>query len=211
MPDENRIRHILAKIGGIMKKSLKIKMVIFPILLFIIILCGNVSADAYSCEQSELNVIALSHLKERVTALEEAIETDADTDTINAKIAELEEAIANAESVTKSYVDTEDETLKNELTAAIASAKVELLSAIDKKADADDVNTKFEELNMVVNNLTNELNTINQKTQELEGENNKLQTVLIIVCVVSGITFCGCGAFAIWFFITRKKNFIKTM
>ena len=37
-------------------------------------------------------------------------------------------------------------------------------------------------------------------------KDSELQTFIVIVCVVSGVTFCGCGALAAWTFIERKKK-----
>ena len=45
------------------------------------------------------------------------------------------------------------------------------------------------------------------KTEALEAKDKALQTFIIIVCVMSGVTLCGGGAFVTWFFIDRKKKF----
>lgn len=165
---------------------------------------ANVRAAATSTEV-ELLTIALSHLQQRVDELETAIDAKADEETVNAKITELEEAIVAAEEAAKAYADEQDEALKNELTAAIESAKTELANAIQAKADAEAVNAKIAELEAAVAATTNELSDLKQKTEELEDKNDELQTLLISVCVVSSVTFGGFGIFVVLFFIQRSR------
>lgn len=193
-----------------MKKSIAIRTVIIPILALIFVFCGTVSAEANVCTQSEINTIAISHIQNSIHDLEEAIATKADAETVNTKISELEAAILSAESVAKAYADTGDEAMNNELTDAITSAKAELLNAIAKKADADAVNAKVAELEAAESALTSSLDRINQRTDELEKENEKLRVLVIISCAVSGVLFCGFGTFAIWFIIDGRKRRTNT-
>lgn len=247
------------------KKSIIPLVLVFTLLVSCFGWLGTIKVSAAS--QVALLEIAVAHLEERVSELEAAVETNADIETINTKIAELEEAIAAAETTAKAYADTQDAILKNELTATIESAKQELDVAIKKKADAEAVNAKMAELEEAIiaaetiakaytdtqnatlrkeltaaielakaglvdtNNtqtdvttinaritalevtaaaVTNELNGLTQKTEALEKNNDDLQTMLIIVCVISGVTFGGCSAFVIWFFVDRKKKLLDS-
>ena len=40
----------------------------------------------------------------------------------------------------------------------------------------------------------------------LEAKDAELQTFIIIVCVISGVAFCGSGALAVFYFIDKKKQ-----
>ena len=47
------------------------------------------------------------------------------------------------------------------------------------------------------------------KDRALEAKTDELQTMLMIVAVISGVTLCGGAAFVIWFFYDRKKRVIE--
>ena len=79
----------------------------------------------------------------------------------------------------KTAAETADEGLKAELTDKIDNAEAALYASISSLAD--------------------ELDRAEQKTEEL-------QTLIIIVCAVSGAALCCSGAFAVWFLIDRKKR-----
>lgn len=102
--------------------------------------------------------------------LQEAINKKADTTTLNAKVEELNEAIATAESVAKTYADSQDKALKQALEDAITtaksdaisaaqvlvdSAKAELQNAIATKADEETVNAAIANLQNAINKLEN--------------------------------------------------------
>ena len=44
------------------------------------------------------------------------------------------------------------------------------------------------------------------KDAELVQKDGELQIFIIIVCVVSGIAFCGCGTLATFYIIDKKKK-----
>ena len=109
--------------------------------------------------------IAKQNLDAAVAALNAAITTKADTETFNQKVSELNTAIAVAEAVAKAYADEKDTVLKDQLTVAIATAKseaataaenlvntakAELQTAINSKADISTLNTKVSELNTAI-------------------------------------------------------------
>ncbi len=111
------------------------------------------------------------------TALEKAL---ADGDKANADA--LAQAISDlnaAIDAAKTAAATAGGSLKTELTSKIDNADVALQAAIDA--------------------LSTELDATNKKVGQLE-------TFIIIVCVISGVTLCGSGAFVVWFFIDRKKR-----
>lgn len=200
---ENRIR------GHIYENFIQKKSIFAFVLLSVILFSGFGCPDTLnvSAQASEIYLLqtAVAHLNERVDDLEEAV-ANSDTETVNTKIAELEEAIIAAEASAKAYADTQDEALKNELSAAIESAKAELAGTDNTNTNVEAINARITELDTAVTAMTKELNDIRQNAEELENKNDELQTVLIIVCVISGVTFCGCGTFVIWFFIDKKKR-----
>ncbi len=120
--------------------------------------------DALEGKVSSLE-IAKQNLDAAVAALNAAITNKADTATLNQKVSELNTAIGVAEAAAKAYADEKDTVLKTELTAAIATAKseaittaenlvntakAELQTAIDSKADISTLNIKVSELNTAI-------------------------------------------------------------
>ena len=191
-----------------MKTALK-KIIIFALMLAFTLPCfAGLSALDVSAGTTEIELIqkAISQLKEEVKELSSAIDSKADTETVDAKLAELEAAISNAESVAKSYSDTQDNALKTELEAAIASAKTELTEAISKKADAETVNAKITELETKIDTLNTELDGSKKRADELEAKSSKLHTLTVIVCFISGISLGGCCALAIYTVVNKKKK-----
>jgi len=77
--------------------------------------------------------------------------------------------------------------------AADGALKEELVAKIDSTEDA---------LEKAIEALAAELG--NAKS-ELESKDSELKTFIIIVCVISGVAFCGCIALTIWIFDTRRK------
>ena len=189
--------------GGItMKKTVRKNIILALTLAFMIpCLAGLGVLEATAATEMELLKTSVSHLKEDVDALQTAIETKADADTVNKKIAELEASIANAEATAKSYSDAQNNALKEELEAAIASAKAELMEVINKKADAE----KVTQLEAEVDTLNTELDNAMKETAELKAKSSKLQTVTLIVCFVSVTSLGVCCALAIYVIKNIKK------
>ena len=73
----------------------------------------------------------------------------------------------------------------------------------ERMATNEEIKYKIDEadaaLQTAINALSNELNATNEKVAELE-------TFIIIVCVISGVAFCGCGTLAVFYIIDKKKN-----
>ena len=122
--------------------------------------------------------------------LQKAINTKADATTLNAKVEELSGAIKTAETLAKAYADTQNAELKVKLESAIESSQNTLRAGIDALSSE----------------LTNVKQALETKASELEAKDNTLQTVIIVVSVVSGVTFCGCGTLSVFYIIDKKKK-----
>lgn len=103
--------------------------------------------------------------------LQEAINKKADTTTLNAKVEELNEAIATAESVAKTYADSQDKALKQALEDAITTAKSDAISAAQVLVDS----AKAELQNAIVTKADEE--TVNAAIANLQNAINKLENV----------------------------------
>ena len=107
--------------------------------------------------------------------------------------AELNKAIADGDTALDNKISALNEALataKAALEATDSANKSELTSKIDE-ADAA--------WQAAIDALSNELNATNEKVAELE-------TFIIIVCVISGVAFCGCGTLAVFYMIDKKKK-----
>lgn len=138
---------------------------------------------------------AAADLESAVSALQTTIATKADTAVVNDAIADLQDAIDALVAVKDNYI-TADDALKTDLenqiaaaNAALAAAKTELATKIEK-ADA--------ELQAAIDALSAELDAANAKAE-------KLETFITVVCVIASVAFCGCGAFAAFYFLGKKK------
>ncbi len=107
--------------------------------------------------------------------------------------AELNKAIADG--------DTELDGKISALGEALATAKAALETT--DSANKSELTTKIDEadaaLHAAINALSNELNATNEKVAALE-------TFIIIVCVISGVAFCGCGTLAVFYIIDKRKK-----
>jgi chromosome segregation ATPase len=107
--------------------------------------------------------IAKQNLDAAVAALNAAINNKADTATLNQKVTDLIAAIAAAEDAAKTYADGKDTALQTQLTAAIVTAKGEAITAAE-----DLVNTAKAELQTAINNKA-DIATLNAKVAELNA------------------------------------------
>ena len=107
--------------------------------------------------------IAKQNLDAAVAELNAAINNKADTATLNQKVTDLIAAIAAAEDAAKTYADGKDTALQTQLTAAIATAKGEAITAAENL-----VNTAKAELQTAINNKA-DIATLNAKVAELNA------------------------------------------
>ena len=106
---------------------------------------------------------AKQNLDAAVAALNAAINNKADTATLNQKVTDLIAAIAAAEDAAKTYADGKDTALQTRLTAAVATAKGEAITAAENL-----VNTAKAELQTAINNKA-DIATLNAKVAELNA------------------------------------------
>ena len=144
-------------------------------------------------------------------------------------LSKLDEAYKNADALINSEIaklQGEDATIKQSITdldTAMQKADKALddaIKAVQKNLDdakaaleasdaanKSDLNAKIAEadatLQGAINALATELDSVKQALDEKDDE---LQTFVIIVCVISGVAFCGCGALAVFFIIDKKKR-----
>ena len=118
--------------------------------------------DALEGKVSALE-IAKQNLDAAVAALNAAINDKADTATLNQKVTDLIAAIAATEDAAKTYADGKDTALQTQLTAAIATAKGEAITAAENL-----VNTAKAELQTAINNKA-DIATLNAKVAELNA------------------------------------------
>jgi len=157
--------------------------------------------------------------------LQDAIDKKADAATINSKIAQLNEAIQNAEKTRKDNDDALNGALSKQIEdaqktaidsaqAALDIAKVELNTAINKKADASKVDESIKNLTAAIANaesvnnayvdennqalktelegkiaqakdeVTAAIAALSERLEAVENKTNTLQTVLIVFIVL---------------------------
>jgi len=145
--------------------------------------------DTYATDQAVAEAIAtaksaldasIDRVAKDLTAAKTELQTaiSAGDTALGGKIESLSEALETAKAV----AEAADQANKAELTAKMDEADAALKAAIDA--------------------LSSELDGMKN---ELKKKDSQLQTFIIIVCVISCITLGGFGAFAVWFFLERKK------
>lgn len=120
---------------------------------------------------------------------------DGDTE-LGGKIAALNDALASA----KSSLEAADAANKSELIAKIDAADAVLQAAVDALS---------KELNSAKQALENKDAELEAKDAALENKDSDLQTFIIIVCVISGVSFVGCGTLTVLYIIDKKKKTIN--
>ena len=164
---------------------------------------------ALSGKIAELNN-ALTSAQAALTAVDEANKAeliskiDAVDATLDAAIKAVQKNLDDAKAELNKAIANGDTALDDKISAlneALATAKA-ALEAIDA-ANKSELTTKIDEadaaLQADIDALSNEFNATNEKVAELE-------TFIIIVCVISGIAFCGCGTIAVFYIIDKKKK-----
>ena len=87
--------------------------------------------------------------------------------------------------------------IQGELLGKINEAKASLQSAID------DIE---KELDNVKKELDNVKKTLESKSSEPDANNNEPQTIIVVIFILSGVSFCGCAALAILYVLDRKRK-----
>ena len=168
--------------------------------------------DALASAKSVLEAADATNREELVAKIDTA---DATLDTAIKRVqknlddakAELNKAIAEGDNDLEDKITELNKAIddaKAALTAIDASNKSELGNKIHETYTSLDVAIKA-----VQKNLDEAKKELAAKTEDLEAKDKALQTFIIIVCVMSGVTLCGGGAFVVWFFLDRKKNLVE--
>ena len=124
--------------------------------------------------------------------------------TLNAAIKAVQKNLDDAKAELNKAIADGDTELDGKISAlgeALATAKAALETT--DSANKSELTTKIDEadaaLQAAINALSNELNATNEKVAALE-------TFIIIVCVISGVAFCGCGTLAVFYIIDKRKK-----
>ena len=154
------------------------------------------AADAESkAELEEKIASAEATLQEAIDALAKNLE-DVKAE-LEQAIAELEEAIEAGKQDTTAELEALNKALEDAKTA---------LEAADAESKAE-LEEKIGEANAALQSALEEMaSDLDSLRSELESKDSQLQSFMIIVCIISGIAFVGCGSFVIWFFIDRRKR-----
>lgn len=151
-------------------------------------------ADAQTVLQTAIDQVA-DDLKAAEKELFEAI--SAGNTVLDSQIKILRTSLTTAKAV----LEAADSANKAELTAKIEEADAALQIAIDKLQEAVD------ELSAELDKAKNDLAKADADNKAaLEAKDSKLQTFVIIVCIISCVALSGTGAFVVWFFVSRKKR-----
>ena len=135
------------------------------------------------------------NLEDAQNALNEAI-ASGDT-ALSDRITALNDALTSAQAT----LEATDAANKAELEGKIASAQATLQAAIDTLASKlDSVKQALEKAD------ADNKAALEAKDAELAKANADNRTFIIIVCVISGLAFCGCGTIALFYFIIDKKK-----
>ena len=135
------------------------------------------------------------NLEDAQNALNEAI-ASGDT-ALSDRITALNDALTSAQAA----LEATDAANKAELEGKITSAQATLQAAIDTLASKlDSVKQALEKAD------ADNKAALEAKDAELAKANADNRTFIIIVCVISGLAFCGCGTIALFYFIIDKKK-----
>ena len=150
--------------------------------------------SAQTALQTAIEEVA-SDLAQAKTDLQNAINTgDIELD---GKIATLTTALENAQAA----LEAADTANKTELEGKITSAQATLQAAIDTLAsELDSIKQALEKAD------ADNKAALEAKDAELAKANADNRTFIIVVCVISGLAFCGCGMIALFYFIIDKKK-----
>ena len=112
--------------------------------------------SSVSQAKTEVGKAALDALEAAKSELNAAIDTKADADVVNEKIAVLSHAVENAQAISDASTDKKDEAVKLELQSGIKNAKDALQAAIDAlAARVDKAEARIDENAGEIKNLKN--------------------------------------------------------
>ena len=143
-----------------------------------------------------------SATKADVEALEASLKA-ADT-ALSVAVEQIKADLEDAMSALESAINAGDTALDGKITElndALAAARLVL-----EATDADNKAELTDKIDEAYATLDVAINAVQANLDDVKEELNGLQTFVIVVCVISCISLCGCGAFVIWFFIDRKKK-----
>ncbi len=135
--------------------------------------------------------------------------------TLDTAIKAVQKNLDNAKAELNKAIKAGDTALEKkiaDLSAALDAAKAALEAAnADTKAELTaKIDDAYKALEVAIRAVQKDLDDVKaelkEKDRALEAKTDELQTMLIIVAVISGVTLCGSAAFVVWFFIDRKKR-----
>ena len=141
-----------------------------------------------------------SELDKAKNALETAIATKADAETVNKKIEELNKAIENAIAL----ADSANNDLSTKLSNSIATAKQQAIKASEQYAAQikSELEQKLSDLSLLVDQNGSIQSTNMNELEEQIKKAQVLPTTIASVSIVANI------ALAIWLFLTKKKMIV---
>ena len=111
--------------------------------------------------------------------------------------AELDKAIADGDTALDDMISALNEAL------ATAKAALEATDSANKAELNAKIDDAYTSLNAAIKAVQKNLDEVKNA---LDEKDNELQTFIIIVCVISGVAFCGCGTIAVFYIIDKKKK-----
>ena len=177
-------------------------------------------ADAMSKSDKDLAdaIIALDATLQNAKAALEAAD-EADKAELVTKIETAEKAFSDAIAEVQKNLDDAKAELNQAITAgdkALAEDIAALSEALEaaklaiETTHAEDVADLITKIETADKALADAIAAVQKNLDDLEAEldakDNELQTFTIIVCVISALSFLGCGALAVVYFIDKKKK-----
>ena len=140
------------------------------------------------------------------------------TDSINqlsSRISSTKSALEKAISNLETAMNKGDADLSAEIAAvneALAKAVATLESAdSDNKAELTKaMNDAYASLDAAIKAVQKSLDNVKAELEaEMAAKTQSLETFIIAVCAIAGVSFVGSGAFIIWFFVDKKRTAVR--
>ena len=157
-------------------------------------------SDADLSEEIEDLIEALNSAKATLEATDVTNKSELTT-----KIDEADAVLQTAINALESVLDNIKQTLESKDTEL--EAKDKKLEAKDAELEAKDAELEAKDKKLEAKDAELEAKDkkLEAKDADLEAKDSELQTFIIIVCVISGVAFCGCGTLAAFYIIDKKK------